>query len=118
MRDSYYDLEHRVTARLLELGDPQTWLVTELQTGRHFRGHGHAGRLLDVVIKDADAEEVTLCLAVQPDGSIDCLEYDALIDFYSRRGFELIEEGAMRREPQRPHQDRAVRVVVPARMAS
>jgi GNAT superfamily N-acetyltransferase len=98
---SYFDHEHYVSAHLMELGH-ERFLLTELQTNRHFgqRGQGHAGRLLARVLEDADHEGVTLCLSLDPDGSEGALARDALRSFYERRGFVLIEEGAMARLPQ------------------
>jgi GNAT superfamily N-acetyltransferase len=101
MEHSYYDREHYVTAHLIDLGQSQ-FLLTELQTNAHFgtRGQGHAGRLLQRVLEDADREGVAVCLSLDPDGSLGSLDRDQLAAFYQRRGFAFVAEGAMRREPQ------------------
>ena len=98
MRLSYYDIEHRVTAYLMDLND-DCYLLTELQTGKNFRGQGHAGRLLDHVLAEADTAGATICLEVSPDNSIGSLGYQALLDFYLRRGFVPVEERSLVRVP-------------------
>jgi GNAT superfamily N-acetyltransferase len=108
METAYYDIPHRVTAYLMEL-DAQCYLLTELQTGREFRGQGHAAHLLDQILIQADQEGVTLCLTLAPDNSLDSLTEQALLAFYARRGFAELTDGCFYRpavghEPHFPDQ--------------
>lgn len=115
MQHSYHDTDHWASINLMPdlhlcsrteigptgiTGDTDHWLVTGVQVGRAHRGGGHAGRLLDRVIADADAEGITLSLMVVPDGT--GLQSDQLIAFYSRRGFTIADEDfvTMTRPPQ------------------
>ena len=115
MQNSYHDIEHWTSVNLMPHILPGTpmnigptgveaqtdqWIVTGVQVKDSFRGQGHAGRLLERVIADADAEGVLLMLMVATDGT--GLSVDQLISFYGRRGFVMEDEDLliMNRPPQ------------------
>ena len=66
---------------------------------QYFRGKGIATDLLDECVADADAEQVTLWLEVSPS---DGLDYDQLVAWYTRHGFQQHEKhaGLMFRTPR------------------
>ena len=61
------------------------WMLTRINVPHGFRGRGHGSELLEEVLNDADAEEVTLKLTINPYGG---LNYDQLQSWYERRGFQ------------------------------
>jgi GNAT superfamily N-acetyltransferase len=68
------------------------------------RGQGHASALMEVVMKHADDEGISLWLEVQRFGATrDGLDNETLIAFYERFGFDLVEDDRrprwMTREP-------------------
>lgn len=112
MKHHYADIATRSIVSLHDaLDDPTQWWVTRVSVLPEHRGNGIAGRLLDLVCADADAEGVTLWLHVSPDISEGelladtpptALDFDALREFYTRRGFTEPTglEGEMVRPPQ------------------
>lgn len=66
---------------------PEAWLCTGVEVAWNKRGCGHARELVRRVLADADAENVTLCLTIEPDGSPDCLTEQQLREWYGRLGF-------------------------------
>lgn len=74
----------------LSMVDEQTWELNRVNVPAVSRGVGHGSRLLRRVLDDADREGVTLVLNVYPSGSLD---YDALVSWYGRNGFDF-EPGA------------------------
>lgn len=102
MKDSYFDIDNGATVTLISIDHslPDHWMVTSVEVQRAHRGKGAAGRLLATVLADADQEGATLVLDVSPDGT--GLDQQALIDFYSRRGFIMAPDlgpTGMRRLP-------------------
>lgn len=96
MRDSYYDPEHRASAHTMHIGglmEHDTYLLTGIEVGREHRGKGIASKLLRQILSDADEHGVQVALVVEPDGSIDSLDYDSLEAFYRRHGFREYEYG-------------------------
>jgi len=100
MRSMYADPEHWTTINLMpwaaeysfdNLGACKSWCVTGVQVSHRFRGQGHAARLLDAVIADAEAEGVLLTLYIVPDES-GGLDYNQLREFYTRHGFVTTDE--------------------------
>lgn len=93
---SYHDMEHRASAYTMHIGElmeHDTYLLTGIEVGREHRGKGVASRLLEQVLTDADEAGVQMALVVEPDGSIDSLDHDALEAFYRRHGFREYEYG-------------------------
>lgn len=101
MKDTYANVEDGSCIHLMELGPPASdWMITSVGVQRSLRGRGAAGRLLDLVLAEADAEGTLLILSVQPDGT--GLDEDTLRAFYGRRGFRLaplLEDAVMYRWP-------------------
>jgi GNAT superfamily N-acetyltransferase len=94
MRGFYIDEPSR--AMLSCYPDPDgaagLWELSSLRVPAVSRGQGLAGRLLGQAIADADAAGLTLTLRIHPDPWPDALDYDALRSFYSRRGFDLVDD--------------------------
>lgn len=68
---------------------PKVWAITSVGVGIKFRRQGHASRLLQEVVNDADRETVVLILQVEPDphdGTNRTAE--ELKGWYRRVGFE------------------------------
>lgn len=102
MKNHYADLETRSIISLSPPGDHYpSWTINRISVLPQHRGKSIASILLDQVCADADNENVTLYLEVQPDMSATGLTYDQLTAFYSRRGFKFFNAWAMKRKPQR-----------------
>jgi GNAT superfamily N-acetyltransferase len=80
-------------------------IIARVKVTRKFRGRGYASALWKEVLRDADAEGITLLLSIQPDVD-NGLDAEALIAWYKKLGFELVEGegwGAMMRRQPRGH---------------
>jgi len=75
------------------------WTITRINVPEKFRGQGHGSELLQLILADADAEQVPLQLSVFPTGP---LGWRALADWYERYGFKMVSTGYMRRRPKKP----------------
>lgn len=96
MKIAYHDLEHRASAYTMHIGElmgRDTYLLTGIEVGREHRGKGIASKLLKQVLADADEAGAQVALVVEPDGSIDSLDYASLEAFYQRHGFREYEHG-------------------------
>lgn len=105
MKDGYTAYPIRATAHLMpfDTWEEGSWLLTSVEVGNEHRGKGVARGLMAQVLADADAEGVTLYLAVEPDGT--GLGVSELMDWYKRCGFTsdsgLDSELAMVRRPRK-----------------
>jgi len=88
VRHSYRDPGGcRSTVDLIEVDD-DTWLISRVYTQWNERGIGAASRTLVRVCDDADREDVTLLIQVQPDDDRPgALSDEQLYSWYQRRGF-------------------------------
>lgn len=75
-------------AQLIEITD-DTWMLTHIGTPNlsGWRNQGDGERTLSLVCAEADLEEVTLVLSVQPDPDTD---RERLTNWYGRHGFALV----------------------------
>ncbi|MCA1800003.1 MAG: GNAT family N-acetyltransferase [Actinobacteria bacterium] len=91
MNHSYHLPGLRVSADLMWLDSQGEgfWLLTRVEVGQEIRGQGYGSQLLKVVCDAADKEGAHLELMACPDHSFNCLEIDALIDWYERNGFQV-----------------------------
>ncbi len=83
--------------------------ISHINTPRDYRGKGVASRLLKQACADADAEGITLELAVSPS---DGLGDDALHAWYSRHGFVSVPEISKFFMVRKPIQDFPVQFVI------
>lgn len=88
MRDSYVDIEHHASIHLCDLtwSPLGGWLITAVDVNKRFRGQGHAKRLLQQVLHDADEQQLPLYLAATSDGT--GLNQEDLCAFYESLGFK------------------------------
>lgn len=79
-------------ARLYETGDPGTRHLRFLEVPLSLRGRGLGNRLLELVLRDADREGITLELAAVPleEGAIGKKD---LVRWYTGKGFVLEDDG-------------------------
>lgn len=104
MRDIYSAAPIRAHAYLMpfHIIQPGAWLLTGVDVANNERGKGVARELLRRVLADADEENVTLYLSIEPDGT--GLDEDQLRDWYHRLGFihdtSLQSDIAMIRTPK------------------
>lgn len=99
MKTTYADAGHWATLYLIQI-KPNEYIVSGWEINKKFRGQGYAAKLFDQMLKDADNEQATLILGVEPDGT--GLDEIALFAFYESRGFKRIEEEfAMIRHPSK-----------------
>lgn len=102
MQYCYIDSEHHATVYLMPAkyhrDDSDRYILTSWEINRKFRGKGYASKLFDEVLAEADKENVTLLLSVEPDGT--GLDSTALFAFYASRGFEVMQETTMIRYPK------------------
>lgn len=89
MRSSYYD---EATRSIISLTSPMElypgWTINRVSVLPPHRGKGLARKLMAEVLFDADMEGVLLYLEVQPDGSPTGLDFDQLMSWYRRLGFD------------------------------
>lgn len=87
MKHIYADPDHWATVNLMDLtwSPLGGWLISGVGVGKPFRGQGHAKRLLQQVLDDADAEGLPLYLSISPDGT--GLSQEDLCAFYESLGF-------------------------------
>lgn len=90
MKDNYTLPNLRVSADLLAVKTPKRYILTRLEVGQEIRTKGYAGKLLNLVLSDADKEQATILLSVVPDGT--GLGFYQLTLFYMRRGFEFMND--------------------------
>lgn len=90
MKTAYYDYPTRSIIDLIPPGEIYPgWLISRVSVLIPHRGQGIARRLMDEVLVDADSEQATLYLEVQPSRDHDSsLSSQQLVDFYSRCGFQ------------------------------
>lgn len=101
MKSSYYDGSKGTTIDLmgpLTYEGTQAWLITRVEVHRSFRGRGYAREMMTRVCTDADLEQETLLLAVEPDGT--GADKVALKRFYGSLGFVYMAEDTMIRSPK------------------
>lgn len=95
MKSCYIDVEHRAIADLFEVTPydvhdtmhtppGKCMLLTRINVPRMHRGNGVARRLMQQVLRDADAERVTIYLHISPS---DGLDFEQLEAWYERCGF-------------------------------
>ena len=98
MQTCYIDREHRAIADLIRPGElTPNWTITRINVPTKFRGNGYGTALLKQILADADAEGATLQLEVLPSGPLD---YDELVAWYGRYGFQRTTSGYLKREAQ------------------
>lgn len=75
-------------------------MLTSIGTRKNFRKHGDAQKVLELVLSDADTENVILVLAVAPDPDTN---FDRLVNWYKRNGFTFVtdDDSAMIRFPRK-----------------
>lgn len=61
------------------------WVITRINVMEQFRGQGYGTRILEDILRDADAENVTLFLEPAASGG---LSQEELIEWYKRHGFD------------------------------
>jgi GNAT superfamily N-acetyltransferase len=96
----YVDFDTRSIADLVSPGELTSgWTITRINVPSYgdVRGKGHGTALLKRILADADAEGVELWLEPSPS---DGLDYDQLVAWYKRHGFEMTELGYMIRKPR------------------
>lgn len=98
MQHIYVDVAAHATANLIDLNQG-TFLLSGIEVRQPNRGQGHGGRLLKKVLNEADREQVTLLLLVEPDGT--GLDTAQLTRWYTKHGFTVHPQDphAMRRTP-------------------
>lgn len=89
MRETYFDEATRGIVNLTQIRwdgeqEPDVWNVCRVNTPHGERGHGVANRLMAEMMRDADAENATLWLWINPSGP---MSYTDLADWYNRLGF-------------------------------
>lgn len=100
MKECYFDLETRVIADLIpprEEGSIRPWLISRINVPHCHRGQGLGTKILSEILTDADAEGVWLELWPSPSGPLD---YQSLVAWYTRHGFEELGNKVMLRKPQ------------------
>lgn len=74
------------------------WCISRINVPAEHRGEGHGSAMLRMILRDADAEQVTLWLEVQPSGPLDRQQLTA---WYKRYGFKPHKYGYMIRRPRK-----------------
>ncbi len=90
---------HEETRSILDIYETPTGflMISRINVPKAFRSQGHASRLLDTVLADADKEGKRLGLVISPS---DGLNFRQLKSWYERRGFKKhSKEGCWIREP-------------------
>lgn len=87
MKHMYADIENGVIIHLMDIGEG--WLITSVGVQSHQRGRGAASKLLDEVLKNSEAEKVTMFLSIEPDGT--GLDGEVLRAWYGRKGFVAMD---------------------------
>lgn len=97
MRNSYFDYDSRAIIDLSDMWDGMC--VNRVNVPEAFRGKGIMRSLMAKCLEDADRENVTLYLGINPYGN---LTYEELEAWYLRLGFEhhSTEEGWYVRKPK------------------
>lgn len=95
-RDSYAAAIADVVKMPVDSTRREYYVITRINVMERYRGQGLGTQILEMILADADAENVTLLLEPVPSGGLDHKE---LIGWYARHGFKY---GAyhMRRKPQ------------------
>lgn len=95
MKDTYADTEHWATVNTIRA---KAAIITSWNINSKFRGQGHAAKLFDEMLADADKKNTILFLSIDPDGT--GLNFGELLKFYQSRGFEqLVVSSTMIRFP-------------------
>lgn len=100
MREIYRVGWTRAVALLAANDSGDAWFVQSIYVPPAMRSNGHGTALLRRVCADADAEGVTLALAVQPQGGKRSLIYGELVRWYTKHGFVLLYDNVMERRPR------------------
>lgn len=84
-----FERDPRAACLELEWSTDKDFCLDRVEVEPTFWGRGYARKLLDEVLHDADAEQVTLYLEVRPLKLRSCsgLSYEALDAWYKRHGF-------------------------------
>lgn len=72
------------------------YVITRINVMERFRNQGYGAKILDMILKDADGEKVTLFLQPVASGGLDEKE---LINWYERHGF-IYGAWHMKRKPK------------------
>ena len=95
MKAVYTIPEVRAIADLDYSGDNR-WTITMINVPSKVRKQGYGSKLLTQIITDADDEDVTLILYPTPSGgTYGGLKYKALVRWYERYGFVMLDSGVM-----------------------
>lgn len=78
-------------ADLVELLD-SVWLITRINVPLGYRGRGYGRSLLEQIVEDAEAEDVTLVLEISSYGSE--MDNERLQEWYMRYGFVECEDSS------------------------
>jgi ribosomal protein S18 acetylase RimI-like enzyme len=97
--DEVCGFAYTVKDYLAEQADKNQRMVTSIFVARGKRGRGYGRILLAMICKDADTENVTLILGVDPNHDSP-LQRRALVSFYKRYGFKRVKGNVMRRLPR------------------
>lgn len=98
MKTCYLDMAHRAIADLVEPNElTPNWTITRINVPAEFRGNGYGTALLKLILADADSEGATLQLEVLSSGP---LNYDELVAWYVRHGFQQASSGHLERVAQ------------------
>lgn len=89
MRETYWDQESRSIINLTQMRwdgeqEPGVYEVNRINTPPASRRQGFATRLVNQMLADADRENATLWLWINPSGP---MGYSELADWYNRLGF-------------------------------
>lgn len=85
-----------IRARICTMDLPDMVLVTAVDVAPEHRGHGYARSMMRTLCEQADAEGITLCLEVAPDGTEGSLDFEQLSSFYAGFGFGFTDNGMVR----------------------
>lgn len=68
---------------------PGVFMINRINVPARFRNQGYGTKLLEMILEDADFENVVLILQVAPSGE---MGPDELIAWYKRHGFDMIDQ--------------------------
>lgn len=72
------------------------YTITRINVPLQYRRQGYGQKILDMILADGDAEDLVLML--EPSAS-DGPDYDQLVNWYGKNGFEMTSIGYMLRIP-------------------
>jgi len=96
MKPCYVDRESWTTVELSALTD-DLYYINRVITPRLYRGKGHASRLMQQVLDDADSDGASLVLEINPYGP---MTHKALEVWYLRLGFKKVGRNLYKRSPK------------------